>query len=205
VRLRGLVESVGEVGAYYYPQTQQPSSARGLTCAIRTASVPSSVAAAVRGEIAHLDRELPVFDVQTMAERMDRSLVSRRAPAVLATWFGLVALFLSAIGIYGVLTYLVTERTKEIGIRIALGSSAADVFHLVLREGLVLIASGCAIGAVGVAALSRRLESQLFGVHAGDPAVVSLAAATLALVALVACTLPARRATRINPVIALDE
>lgn len=86
-----------------------------------------------------------------------------------------------------------------------LGSSAADVFHLVLREGLVLIASGCAIGAVGVAALSRRLESQLFGVHAGDPAVVSLAAATLALVALVACTLPARRATRINPVIALDE
>ena len=112
VRLRGLVESVGDVGAYYYPQTQQPSSARGLTCAIRTASVPSSVAA-VRGEIAHLDRELPVFDVQMMAERMDRSLASRRTPAVLATGFGLVALLLSAIGIYGVLTYLVTSDQRD--------------------------------------------------------------------------------------------
>jgi ABC-type antimicrobial peptide transport system permease subunit len=196
-----LVEGVGETGAYYTPQAQTP--ARGLTYAFRTSGVPSSIATAVRGEIARLDRELPVFDVQTMAERTERSLTSRRLPVVLSLAFGLVALFLSAIGIYGVLAYLVTQRTKEIGIRLALGSSRTAVIHLVLREGLLLVAGGFALGAVGTAALTRSLETQLFGVRASDPVVLSLAIVTLSVVAFSACALPAHRATRVDPLIAL--
>ena len=203
VKLRSLVEGVGDVGAYYFPQAQ--AAARGLTFVVRTAGAPSAIASAVRGEIARLDRELPVFDVQTMSERMDRSLVARRSSMLLSVAFGFVALFLSALGIYGVLAYLVTQRTKEIGIRIALGSSASGIFQLVLREGLLLVASGFALGAAGVAALGRSLESQLFGVRATDPLVLSLAIATLAVAAFAACALPARRATRIDPIVALAE
>ena len=203
VKLRGLVEGVGDVGAYHYPQMQRP--ARNLTFAIRTTGMPSALAGAVRGTIATLDPELPVFDVQTMAERTDRSLVSRRTPVLLAMAFGLVALFLSAIGIYGVLAYLMTQRTKEIGIRMALGGSATAVFKLVLREGVMLIVGGFLLGAGGTMAISRTLERQLFGVRAGDPIVLLLATLTLAVVGLAACALPARRATRISPVIALSE
>ena len=119
--------------------------------------------------------------------------------------FGVVAPLVSALGIYGVLAYLVTQRTKEIGIRIALGSSAAAIFELVLREGLVLIAAGFALGAAGALALRRSLESQLFGVSASDPAVLGGVTLVLALVAALACALPARRATRIDPIVALCE
>jgi predicted permease len=202
-KLRGLVEGVGDVGAYYFPQAQRAE--RGLTFAVRTTVPPASIANAVRGDIARLDRELPVFDVQTMRERTDRSLMTRRTPMLLGMAFGGVALFLSAIGIYGVLAYLVTQRTREIGIRIALGSSTNAVFQLVLREGLLLIAAGFALGAAGAAALGRSLESQLFGVRPSDPLVLSLAVVTLAIVAFAACALPARRATRIDPIVALAE
>jgi putative ABC transport system permease protein len=159
----------------------------------------------VRRVIAELDRELPIFDTLTLDERLEKSLVSRRSPVVLSLGFGVVALLLSALGIYGVLAYLVTQRTKEIGIRIALGSSAAAIFELVLREGLVLIAAGFALGAVGALALQRSLESQLFGVSASDPAVLGGVTLVLALVAALACALPARRATRIDPIVALAE
>jgi predicted permease len=203
VKLRGLVEGVGDTGAYYLPEAQSP--ARRFTFAIRTSGEPTSVAGAVRSEIGRLDREIPVYDVRTMRERTERSLVTRRSSMVLSLAFGAVALLLSAVGLYGVLAYLVTQRTKEIGIRLALGSSAAAVFQLVLREGLLLLAAGLAIGVAGAVAISRTLEGQLFGVHATDPLVAALAIVTLGLVALAACTLPARRATRIDPVIALAE
>ena len=117
---------------------------------------------------------------------------------------GAIALFLAAVGIYGVLAYAVTQRTKEIGIRVALGSSQGAVFQLILREGITLIATGFVLGAVGTAGLSRSLESQLFGVRAGDPLVLAFVVAMLALVALAACAIPARRASRIDPVIALS-
>ena len=119
--------------------------------------------------------------------------------------FGVVALLLSAIGIYGVLAYLVTQRTKEIGIRIALGSSAGAIFELVLREGVLLIAGGFVLGAIGAIALRRSLESQLFGVSATDPIVLATVTTVLALVALAACAVPARRATKIDPIVALGE
>jgi len=159
----------------------------------------------VRGALNQLDRELPVFDIQTMSARMERSLVSRRSPVLLSLSFGAIALFLSAIGIYGVLAYLVTQRRKEIGIRIALGGSASSIFELVLREGLLLVAGGFLIGAVGAVAVRRSLESQLFGVSAFDPIVLSAVSALLAAVAFAACALPARRATRIDPIVALAE
>ena len=136
---------------------------------------------------------------------MEKSLMSRRSPVVLSLSFGVVALFLSAIGIYGVLAYLVTQRTREIGIRIALGSSARAVFELVLREGLLLVGIGFLAGASGAVALEQALQSQLFGISATDPLVLGAVSALLGVVAMLACALPARRATRIDPLVALNE
>jgi putative ABC transport system permease protein len=115
------------------------------------------------------------------------------------------ALFLSAIGIYGVLGYLVVQRRKEIGIRMALGSSGRAIFELIIREGLLLVGAGFLLGALGAFLLRRSLESQLFGIQPSDPLVLGAVTAALSLVALIACALPARRATRIDPLIALSE
>jgi len=203
IKLADLVEGNGAVGSYFYPLSQDTS--RGLTFAVRTATDPAALATPVREAIRSLDRELPVFDSQTMEERTDKSLISRRSPVMLSLGFGAVALFLSAIGIYGVLAYLVTQRTREIGIRIALGSSAGAIFELVLREGLLLIGGGFVVGAAGAIALRRSLQSQLFGISATDPSVLTAVTAVLAVVAVAACALPARRATRIDPIVALTE
>jgi len=203
VRLGSLVENPHEVGSYFFPIDQDAS--RGLVFAIKTEGDPHALSNAVRTAINGLDRELPVFSTQTMDELVEKSLVSRRSPVLLSLSFGAVALFLSAIGIYGVLAYLVTQRTKEIGIRIALGSSAGAIFELVLREGLLLIGSGLLVGAAGALALRRTLESQLFGISATDPAVVTFVVGVLAVVAFVACAVPARRATKIDPIVALTQ
>ncbi|MCU1386251.1 MAG: hypothetical protein JWL71_4948 [Acidobacteria bacterium] len=203
VKLHDLTEGSKSVGAYYFPMDQDTASA--MTFAIRTAGDPLSLTSAVRGVLNALDRELPVFDTQTMDVRLEKSLMTRKSPVLLSLSFGIVALCLSAIGIYGVLAYLVTQRRREIGIRIALGSSARAIFELVLREGVALIAAGFVLGAIGALVLRRSLESQLFGVGAGDPIVLAGVTAILAAVALVACALPARRATRIDPIVALTE
>jgi predicted permease len=203
MRLHDLTEGAKSVGAYYFPMDQDPAGS--LTFAVRTAGDPLSLTSAVRGALNGVDRELPVFDTQTMDQRMEKSLMSRRSPVVLSISFGAVALFLSALGIYGVLAYLVTQRRREIGIRIALGSSAGAIFELILREGLWLVGAGFAVGGVGAFALRKSLESQLYGVSATDPVVLVAVTAMLALVALTACALPARRATRINPIVALTE
>jgi len=124
---------------------------------------------------------------------------------IVATAFGLVALFLSAVGIYGVLAYLVAQRTKEIGIRLALGSTTSAVFRLVLQEGALLVGTGLVLGVAGVVVLRQAFQSQLFAVRPTDPVVLAITLAALALVAFAACTIPARRATRIDPVSALAE
>ena len=202
VKLHDLAEGAKTVGTYYYPMDQD--AARGISFALKTGTDPSALVGGARAVITKLDRELPV-SARTMDDWMARSLMSRRSPVLLSLSFGAVALFLSAIGIYGVLAYLVTQRTKEIGIRLALGSSARAIFELVLREGLLLIGAGFAAGAVGAFALRRTLESQLFGVSATDPLVLAAVTGLLVLVAILACALPARRATRIDPIVALAE
>jgi predicted permease len=202
VKHDGLVTASEPVGAYYFPIDQSPR--RLVTFAIRTGMDPSAIGTRVRAEVSGIDAELPLFSTQTMEQRVDESLVTRRWPVLLSAGFGLVALLLSALGIYGVLAYLVTQRTKEIGIRMALGGTPRSVFDLVAREGLLLIGVGFVIGAAGALAVRKSIEAQLYNVAPGDPAVAAAAAGTLAAVALVACVVPARRATRIDPVLALN-
>jgi len=138
-----------------------------------------------------------------MNERSDLSLKPRRTAMILALTFAGVALFLSGVGVYGVLTYLVTQRTKEIGIRMALGSDAREIFRLLLREGAILVCVGLVIGFAGTLALRHAIETQIFGVSTLDPMVLGFVLVMLGAVALVACAAPARRATRVDPVIVL--
>jgi predicted permease len=203
VKLRDIAEGEKGVGAYYFPMSQSTSSY--LTFAVKTSGPPETVAGGLRSTMAALDPELPLFDVRTMEQRTETALVARRSSAMLSLTFGLVALLLSAVGVYGVLAYLVNQRTREIGIRMALGSSPLRIFDLVLREGLLLVSLGFVIGGTFTALLKRSLESQLFDVRVTDPLVLTAAAAVLGTVALVACALPARRAAAIDPAIALSD
>jgi predicted permease len=195
------VAEIDPAGACYFPATQQPLA--NLFFAIRTRSEPGNVVPALRRAVAAIDPEMPVYDVKTMVERMDTSLTNRRTPMLLALAFAAVALFLAAVGVYGVLAYQVTQRTREIGIRMALGGRTTSIFRLVFRDGLAMVGIGVVIGLGGALAVSRSLQSQLFGVQSMDPGVISLVAVLLALVALVACVVPALRATRVDPVRAL--
>ena len=203
VRLQALVGGDTRFGAYYFPYAQDARN--NVTFAIKTAGDPEALTSALRARISALDPDMPVYSTYSMEERMSRSLTDRRTPVVLALGFGAVALLLSSIGIYGVLSYLVTQRTKEIGIRLALGGTARDILGLVAREGLAVVAIGFVAGLAGALALRRVLEAQLYGVTATDPAVYVLVAAVLGLVALVACLLPAWRAARVNPAVALAD
>jgi putative ABC transport system permease protein len=201
--LHNLTEGHDSVGVVFYPLAQDVN--RNIDFAVQTAGNPAALASPMRSVITGLDRELPVSELMSMDDRMDKSLLNRRSPVVLSLLFGTVALFLSAIGIYGVLAYLVSQRRKEIGIRLALGSSNGAIFELVLREGLTLIAVGLAAGAVGAIVLRKSLESQLFGIRASDPLVLTIVTLVLTSVAVIACALPARRATKIDPIVALTE
>jgi predicted permease len=191
------------VGAYYFANRQQPH--RFLTFAVKLSSDAESVTRAIRSTIASIDPEMAVFDVKSMSQRAELSLSSRRAAMALAIAFGGLALFLAAVGTYGVLAYLVTQRRREIGIRVALGSTSGGIVRLVFREGLVLVGIGLALGIVAAVALRRALASELYGVTALDPGVLGAVVALLALAALVACVVPARRATKVDPVIVLNE
>jgi len=203
VRQRGLVDSQDRIGAYYFPYQQ--SGSRTVSFAIRSAMEPETLIASVRREITALDPELPVFDAQTMRERLDDSLLTRRTPIWLSVSFGAVALFLAAVGLYGVLAYLVTQRTREFGIRLALGSTGRRIFELVVKEGLGILGWGFGLGLAGVFALRKIMESQLYGVRPLEPSVLASVGSLLVVVTLVACLLPARRATRIDPVVALRQ
>jgi putative ABC transport system permease protein len=201
LRYENLDGSGAPVGAYYFPNSQQP--AVGFTFALKTASDPGSIVRALRAEISRLDPDLAVFDVHSMSERIDLSLSSRRTSMLLANAFGGVALFLATLGIYGVLAYLVARRTREIGIRVALGSTRAGILRLVLREGLQLIVIGLILGLAAAASLQKAVASEIYGVRPLDPLVLASVMALLAIVALAACAVPARRAMRVDPMVAL--
>ena len=203
IRTRGLDAGPSNTGAYYFAYEQ--SARRSLDVVFTTSGEPRALIASVRQAIAEIDRDLPLFDVRTMQERIDASLVNRRTPMLLTAGFSVVALLLAAVGIYGVLAYLVQLRTREIGIRVALGSAAPAIFKTVLGEGALIVAAGLLLGAGGIVLLGRFIETQLYGVSTMDPAVLGLVATLLAVVAMVACLVPARRATRIDPVAALAQ
>ena len=203
VKLRALVDPDERAGAYYFPYDQSPRSSP--TFAVRTAGELPAMIPALRKSIMEVDAGLPLFDVRTMEERIDESLIARKSPMVLAMGFGLVALFLAGVGIYGVLAYAVAQRTREIGIRMALGSTAERTFKLVVGEGFMLLGAGFALGLAGTFALAKYVESLLFGVRPMDPYVLAGVAAILALAAVVACVLPAQRAARVDPVVALRQ
>lgn len=172
---------------------------------MRTAGDPAAVMRDVRSALAEIDRDLPLSDIQTMSERASRSLVSQSLAMTLAAMFAVVALFLSLLGIYGVLANVVARRTREFGIRIALGSTVPGVFRLVPGEGAALIGGGLLLGLAGALAAGRALEGHVFGVQPTDPVILGSVAAATGCVALVACLGPARRATRVDPLRVLSE
>jgi putative ABC transport system permease protein len=200
VRLEGLAGSIDSIGAAYFPHTQAPPLPRLRWIAINAAVDTAAVVRALRSALLEIDPDLPIADVQTMSERTAHSLVPQRLASNLATMFAVVALFLSMLGIYGVLASLVARRTREIGIRMALGSSVRDVLRLVLTEGTVMIGVGLMLGLAGAIAMARTLKGLVVGVQPTDPWLLGTVAVATGGVALLACIAPARRATRVNPV-----
>jgi predicted permease len=201
VKLTGLVEADARFGAYYLPFAQSPDSRFGI--AVRSDGDPGALTAALRSVVAGIDPELPLYSVKTMAERTDAALLSRRVPMLLALGFAAVALFLSAVGVYGVLAYQVAQRRREIGIRMALGGTRQAISRLVLGESVRMLALGLALGLAGAFVAGRAMRSLLYGVQPANPAVLATVAAVLAAVALVAALVPARRAQSIDPAVAL--
>jgi predicted permease len=203
VAKNGKYQTLGELPGLivYYPISQVYSSDAALVA--RTSVDPKSMIASVRNEVSKLDPNLPVYEAKTLQEHMNLPLFPLHAAAVAVGSFGLLAVILAAIGIYGLMAYSVAQRTQEIGIRMALGASARDVWAMVLRQGLVIVAAGLACGLLGAIALSKIVASLLYGVSATDPLAFAISLLLLAGVALVACFFPARRATKVDPVAAI--
>jgi predicted permease len=187
----------------YYPAAQQ--APRSMAIVIKTGLDPMSLVPQLRAAVQAIDPEQPISDVRTMDQWVSRSLETRRTPMALLAVFGAVALALSAIGIYGVLAFGVTERVREFGIRHALGADRGAILSLVLKQGLRTAGIGISVGLLGSLALTKYLQSQLFGVTMHDPIVFGAVAAVLLGVALTACYIPARRATRVDPMVALRD
>jgi len=181
----------------------RPENGSYLTLVVRTASEPQSVIGALRDEFQQLDANLPVYNVKTMTEHMALPLFPARVAAMLLGGFGLLALILAAIGIFGVMSYAVSQRTREIGIRMALGANAGGILKLVVGHGLKLIVVGLGIGVAGSVAGTRLMSSFLYGVSATDAVTFAIIALLLTGVALLACYVPARRATKVDPMVAL--
>jgi len=197
----GNLAEQNPVGQVYFSYNQFPP--RIMHLVVKTKRDDPAIVSAIRREIMRADPELPMFDVKTMPERISASTQNRKAAMVICLVFAGLALVLSAIGIYGVLAYTVTQRTREFGIRIALGAGAADVVRMVIGQGIRLAAIGLAIGIGGALALTRLMTSMLFGVRPSDPLVFLSVAAALMAVAAIASLIPSMRAVRVRPAIAL--
>ena len=170
---------------------------------VRTSGNPEAMFSAVRGQVQALDPNLPLFDVKTFTEHMKLALFPAKVAATVLGVFGLVALMLAAIGVYGITSYAVAQRTHEIGVRLALGAQLSDVLKLVLGHGLKLTIIGAALGLFGAFLATRAITSVLYGVSATDPLTFGFVSLLLIGVALVASYVPARRATKVEPLIAL--
>jgi predicted permease len=187
----------------YFALGQMAGRYRRMNLAVRTSVDPKSTLAAIQSAIREVDKDQPVYQVQTIDELIRESIGTRRFALTILILFAALALVLAVSGIYGVISYSVTQRTQEIGIRMALGARGVDVLRLVLVQFMRLTIVGVALGLVGAYALTRLMTSLLFGVTATDITTFVLVSIGLSLVALVACFIPARRATRVDPLVAL--
>ena len=187
--------------AYFVPQTQVPFNQ--MTVVVKTTNDPRSLIAAAQREVTTMDKELPVFNIKTMDDYLAASVAAPRFNTTLLSIFAAVALVLTVVGLYGVMSYSVAQRTNEIGIRMALGAQTRDVLRLIVSQGFKLVLLGLAIGLIGAFALMRVISGLVFGVTTKDPLTFGVVAVVLAFVALLACYIPARRAARVDPMQAL--
>jgi putative ABC transport system permease protein len=186
---------------YYLPHAQMPINSMHLV--MRATNDPRGLAGAIQHEVQSLDRDIPVYRIKTLEQYLGVAVAQPKFNALLLSLFAGLALLLTAIGLYGVMSYSVVQRAQEIGIRIALGARTGDVLKMVLRQGLKLTALGLLIGLAAAYALTRYMQSLLFGVKATDPLTFAAIALLLIAVALLACWVPARRATEVDPLEAL--
>lgn len=208
---RSLSEAASAI--VFIPVTQAAEGVRGMlpqpSFILRTADDPMLLSAAIRDEMRRLDPALPIRNLRSMEQLVDRSVAPQRFNLSLLSLFAALGLLLAAVGIYGVMAYSVTQRTHEIGIRMALGAQTADVLRMILRQGMMLVLLGVVLGLVGAYVLTRYLESlmnlsqMLYGVKIYDPLTYMVIVVLLTIVALVACFIPARRATKVDPMVAL--
>jgi len=166
---------------------------------VRTPGDPNAITTAVRNEVRGLDANLPIYGLRTLEAQIERNLITQRLVAGLSAAFGILATLLAVIGLYGVMAYLVGRRSREIGIRMALGAGSKRVIWMILREVVVLVAIGLAIGLAGALGLTRLVKAQLFGVTPWDPGIIALAMLSLSAVATFAGFVPALRASRTDP------
>ncbi len=188
---------------HFYLPAKQVKGITSLTLHVKSVGDPHNVADLVRADIKSLDSHLPLYNVKSLQDEINESLVQERLVTWLSSAFGLLATMLAALGLYGVLTFTVARRTREIGIRVALGAQRSDVFRLIITQGMILVFFGVVAGLAGSVALSRVLESLLFGIAPNNVMTLALVSLGLILVALLACYFPARRATKVDPLVAL--
>jgi len=202
--IRGSALEKDPSSAMYLPYWQGDlSDLSEMALMVRTDVDSQSMAGVLREEIRKLDAETPIAEIKTMDRVVSESVSRRRFQMFLLSVFAGVAAVLAAIGIYGVVSYSVTERTNEIGIRLALGAARSDVFRMVLKQGMIPALTGVSVGLVGAFALARLIRNLLFGVSPSDPATLFVISMVLTIVALLACWIPARRATKVDPMLAL--
>jgi putative ABC transport system permease protein len=195
--------SVADEGRMELLVPHRQNGVRITAMAVRTSADPLSLVGAIQREVAQEDKDLPVVDAKTMEERTSALTAQIQTSVIMFSAFAALALLLSAVGIYGVMAYAVTQRRREIGVRMAMGAQEADVLRLIIGQGIRLTLRGVAIGVALALATTRLLAGLLYGVSAADPTTIALATALAIAVALTACYLPARRATKVDPLVAL--